>query len=53
MNFTEDAYTELWRSQVFRYEMIKNHSSITDKNVWEEMELKLDDGRYPNAVDIN
>jgi len=32
--------------------MIKKHSNITDPNVWKDMELKLDDARYPNAVDM-
>jgi len=32
--------------------MVKNHSNISDPNVWKDMELKLDDARYPNAIDM-
>jgi hypothetical protein len=32
--------------------MIKKHSNITDPNVWKDMEQKLDDARYPNAIDL-
>jgi hypothetical protein len=32
--------------------MIKKQSNITDPNVWKDMELKLDDARYPNACDM-